>query len=59
MHTAVPPEHEGKGYAAALVKFALDKARTDNYKILPYCQYVSAYLVRHPEYQDLVARRDS
>jgi hypothetical protein len=29
--------------------------RGEGLKIMPVCQFVSAYLRRHPEYQELVA----
>lgn len=53
-HTEVPPELEGKGIAGAIVKFALDDARTQNLGVVPACSYVASYVKRHPEYGDLV-----
>jgi hypothetical protein len=54
-HTGVPPQLEGRGIAAALVKAALTWARAQGYKVEPLCSYVSLYIRRHPEWQDLVA----
>jgi predicted GNAT family acetyltransferase len=54
-HTEVPAEFEGKGVGGALVKGALELARGENLKIVPTCRFVSVYLRRHPEYQELVA----
>jgi hypothetical protein len=54
-HTGVPPQLEGRGIAAALVKAALSWARAQGYKVVPLCSYVSLYIRRHPEWQDLVA----
>lgn len=54
-HTGVPPQLEGRGIAAALVKTALSWARAQGYKVAPLCSYVSLYIRRHPEWQDLVA----
>lgn len=45
----------GRGVGSALVKFALDDARTNDLKIVPICPFVAAYIERHPEYADLVA----
>jgi len=53
-HTGVPPQLEGRGIAAALVKAALTWARGQGYKVEPLCSYVQLYLKRHPEWQDLV-----
>ena len=54
-HTEVPAEFEGKGVGGALVKGALEIVRGENLKIVPTCRFVSVYLRRHPEYQELVA----
>ena len=54
-HTGVPPQLEGRGIAAALVKTALTWARAQGYKVEPLCSYVRLYIKRHPEWQDLVA----
>lgn len=51
-HTEVPPEDEGKGNAAIVVKAALDDTRRRGLKIVPACSYVVAYVRRHPEYSD-------
>ena len=53
-HTGVPPQLEGRGIAAALVKAALTWARQQCYKVNPLCSYVRLYIRRHPEWQDLV-----
>ncbi|URD69874.1 MULTISPECIES: GNAT family N-acetyltransferase [Leptospira] len=54
--TYVPSELRGKGLAADLVRTALDKARSLNKKIIPSCSYVVAFLNKHPNYNDLVAK---
>ena len=53
-HTEVPPELEGRGIAAAIVKHALDDARANNLGVVAACSYVASYVRRHPEYQDLL-----
>lgn len=55
-HTWVPQALEGRGIAAELTKAALTAARENHWKILPICSYTVAYIKRHPEYQDLLAR---
>ena len=54
-HTEVPEEFEGQGIGGALVKGALEIVRGEGLKIVPVCQFVSVYLRRHPEHQELVA----
>jgi predicted GNAT family acetyltransferase len=56
VHTEVGPDFQGRGLAAQLVRYALDQARSSGQKIIPSCKYVAAYLEKHPQDQDLVAR---
>lgn len=53
-HTVVSAPIEGRGVAAALVKEALDFARTQGVKVIPICSYVVVYMKRHPEYNDIL-----
>lgn len=53
-HTEVPPELEGRGIAGAIVKHALDEARSQKLGVVAACAYVAQYVRRHPEYQDLL-----
>jgi predicted GNAT family acetyltransferase len=53
-HTVVESHHQGQGIAGRLVKGALDDIRADGRQITVFCDVVSAYLVKHPEEQDLV-----
>lgn len=54
-HTYVPDAFRGRGVAAALVQAALNEARKQNWKIVPRCSYVAAFLTRNPQFADLVA----
>lgn len=54
-HTEVPEALEGKGYASRLIKAALADVRAQGLKVVPLCAFVSAYIDRHPEEQDLLA----
>lgn len=56
-HTVVPPALQGRGIAAELVRTALEWARAEGLKVEPVCSYVALYMRRHPETQDLLARR--
>ncbi|WP_289296999.1 GNAT family N-acetyltransferase [uncultured Reyranella sp.] len=51
-HTEVPPEDEGKGLGAKLVRAALEDTRKQGFKIVPACSFVVAYVRRHPEFDD-------
>jgi predicted GNAT family acetyltransferase len=53
-HTEVPAELEGRGIASQLARYALDDARARGLKVIPLCPFISAYIRRHPEYQDIV-----
>lgn len=53
-HTIVPQSLGGRGVGTALVKRALDFAHEQNKKVIPQCSFVSAYIKKHPDYQDLV-----
>jgi predicted GNAT family acetyltransferase len=55
-HVGVRPAYEGRGLAAQLVRRALDDARDEGVLVDPVCPYVAAYLRRHPDDQDLIAR---
>lgn len=51
-HTGVPPEDEGKGLGAKLVRAALEDTRRQGLKIVPACSFVVAFVRRHPEFDD-------
>ena len=53
-HTIVPQELGGRGIGSALVKHALNYARGQNKKVVPQCSFVSSYISKHPDYQDLL-----
>jgi predicted GNAT family acetyltransferase len=56
VHTEVRPEFDGQGHAATLTRAALDDARSRGLAVRPDCPYVAAYIDKHPDYADLVAR---
>ncbi len=55
-HTIVPPAIGGRGIAGALVKAALDHARTQGWKVVPQCSYADTWMRRHPDYEGLRAQ---
>jgi len=58
VHTEVPQPVEGHGLAAKLARFALDFARVNHLRVVPLCPYISHFIRKHPEYQDLVSSED-
>jgi predicted GNAT family acetyltransferase len=55
VHTEVPEAMSGKGVGSTLVRGTLDALRAEGLKIVPHCEFVAAYIGRHPEYRDLLA----
>ena len=53
-HTEVQPRYRGRGLASALIKFALDAARSRGLTVLPLCPFVSRYIRENPVYLPLV-----
>jgi uncharacterized protein len=58
MHTLVPASHRKQGIGAVLVKYVLDYIRSQGLKMIVYCPFVTEYLKKHPEYDDLLEQRD-
>jgi predicted GNAT family acetyltransferase len=53
-HTGVPAALEGQGIGSKLVKAGLQYARDNHLKVQSSCWFVSGYIDRHAEVQDLV-----
>jgi predicted GNAT family acetyltransferase len=53
-HTEVPPALGGRGVGSALVRGVLEAARERGLKVMPKCPFVSAFMGRHPEFNDLL-----
>ena len=54
-HTVVPTDERRRGIGDALVRAAVDHARSHKLQIIPTCPFVAEWLKEHPEAQDLVA----
>lgn len=52
-HTLVPEALRGRGLAEALVRRALDDAKTGGRKVVPACSYVAKFIERNKEYAAL------
>ncbi len=55
-HAAVPPELEGRGIGSAMVRGTLDLIRERGEKVIPACSFVAAFIRKHADYQDLLAK---
>ena len=54
-HTEIDPAFEGHGLGSTLARAALDDARSRGESVVPRCQFIRAFIDRHPDYADLVA----
>ena len=53
--TFVPEEFRGEGIAQQLTEYALNFARQKNYSVVATCPYISKFISKHKEYQDMLA----
>lgn len=58
VRTVVDSAFEGKGHGSRLVHDALADIRARGLKVVPQCDFVSAYLRRHPDEADVHAQED-
>jgi predicted GNAT family acetyltransferase len=57
LHSETPEEIQGRGYAGAIAKFALDRDLSIGRRVIPTCPFVKVYIDRHPEYAPLVTAK--
>jgi uncharacterized protein len=53
-YAEVPTELRGRGIGSTLVRGALELVRAQGVKVASRCPFVSAYLGKHPEFNDLL-----
>jgi len=54
-HTETPVAARGHGLGSRLVEGVLQTVRARGLKAVPVCNFVRAFLDKHPDYRDLVA----
>jgi uncharacterized protein len=54
-HTETPLQARGQGIASQLVRGVLEDVRSRGLKVVPRCAFVRAYMIRHPDFHDLLA----
>jgi uncharacterized protein len=54
-HTEVLPDAEGQGVGGRLARGALDDVRARGLHLIADCEFISAWLKRHRDYDDLIA----
>lgn len=53
-HTVVLDQYAGRGLASALARGALDDVRAQQARIVPVCSFIAGWVVKNPDYGDLV-----
>lgn len=56
VHTEVDPAFEGRGVGSALARHALDAARAEGIRVRVVCPFVTTWLRRHREFDDVLDR---
>ncbi|MGO4355211.1 GNAT family N-acetyltransferase [Rhizobium sp. RAF36] len=54
VHTEVPFEYVGQGFATRLAEGMFSVFRTNDQKVRPRCEFMARYVLQHPELDDLV-----
>jgi predicted GNAT family acetyltransferase len=55
IHTEVPSEFSGQGIASQLAHGTFELLRETGRKAVPRCPFMGRFLVRNPQYSDIVA----
>ena len=54
VHTEVDDAYAGEGLGSDLIRGALDDTANQGRPVVPLCDFVSGWIDRHEDYQDLV-----
>ena len=53
-HTEVPQQLWGRGIGSKVARGAFEYARAQGLKVVAKCPFMSAYVAKHPEFNDLL-----
>jgi uncharacterized protein len=56
MHTEVRPDLEGRGIGTRTAELVIDHLRRNGLRAIVGCPFLTAWLRRHPDQQDILAR---
>jgi predicted GNAT family acetyltransferase len=54
-HTEVPQTLAGRGVGSILARSVLEDIRRRGLMVVPECEFVAAFIKRHPDFADVVA----
>lgn len=54
-HTGVPDRFCGQGIASQLTVAVLEDLKRQGLKVVPLCRFMARYILRHPEWKQMVA----
>ncbi|TIL34785.1 MAG: N-acetyltransferase [Mesorhizobium sp.] len=55
IHTEVPSEFSGRGIASQLAHGTFELLRATGRKAIPRCPFIGRFLIKNPQYSDIVA----
>lgn len=56
LHTEVPPALAGRCIGLALARSVLSEAQSRGLQVEPRCEFIAAFIQRHPEFAGLLAK---
>ena len=59
VHTEVPQSLGGRGVGSSLATAVLDGVRNRGLGVVAECEFIAAFIKRHPEFADLVVASDN
>lgn len=59
VHTEVPQALGGRGVGSSLATAVLEDARNCELGVVAECEFIAAFIKRHPEFADLVVAPDN
>lgn len=55
-HTYVPDSLSGQGIGTELVEAVLEDVKRKELAVVPQCEFVAQYIVRHPQWEEIVLK---